>query len=102
MIEKKRSLTPLKDIVKEILEKGTIPFDPEDAGVWKVWEEVVGPVVSKHAQPSWLSEGCLRVMVSDPIWLQELRFSADEIKAGLNEKLGREAVVKIDFRVGPE
>ena len=102
MVEKKRSLTPLRDIVKELLEKGAIPFNPEDTEVWKVWDDVVGPVVSRHAQPSWLDDGCLRVMVSDPIWLQELRFSADEIKRMLNEKLGRRAVVRIDFRVGRE
>jgi len=102
VIEKKRSLTPLRDIVKEILEDGTVPFNPEDTEVWKVWEVVVGPVVSRHAQPSWLDKGCLRVIVSDPIWMQELRFSEDDIKSGLNQKLGREAVVKIDFRVGPE
>jgi hypothetical protein len=102
MIEKKRSLIPLKEIVKEILEDGTVPFNPEDIEIWKVWDEVVGPVVSRHAQPSWLDKGCLRVMVSDPIWLQELRFSEDDIKTGLNSKLGRGAVVKIDFRVGPE
>ena len=102
MSEKKRALTPLKEIVKEILEGGAIPFNPEDTEVWKVWEEVVGPVVSRHAQPSWLDDGCLRVVVSDPIWMQELRFSEDEIKRMINEKLGRRAVVKIEFKVGRE
>ena len=102
MIEKKRSLTPLREIVKQIFNDGTVPFNPEDMEVWNAWEEVVGPVVSRHAQPSWLDKGCLRVTVSDPIWMQELRFAEDDIKSGINRKLGREAVAKIDFRMGPE
>jgi predicted nucleic acid-binding Zn ribbon protein len=102
MTEKKRSLTSLKEIVKEILKDGTVPFNPEDMEIWRVWDEVVGPVVSRHAQPAWFDKGCLRVMVSDPIWLQELRFSVDEIKKGLNSKLGRGAVKHIDIRVGSE
>ena len=63
---------------------------------------MVGPSISNNARPSWIKNGALRVRVSDPIWLQELKFLEEDIRRELNETLGREAVKKIEFRVGPK
>jgi hypothetical protein len=38
--------------------------------------------------------------VSDPIWLQELRFVEKTMRDKLNEKMGRKAIEKIEFRLG--
>lgn len=97
----KNSLTPLKDILADLMRSGTLPFNPLDASIWKVWEEVVGPAISKNAQPSWIKNGRLRVRVSNPIWRQELEFVEEDMRQKLNNKLGRKAVEKIEFRVGP-
>jgi predicted nucleic acid-binding Zn ribbon protein len=102
MKRKKDSLTPLKDIIANILADAKLPFNPEDAAVWKVWDEVVGTAISKHAQPLWIKNGRLRVKVTDPIWLQELGFLEATIKGKLNRKLGREAVQRIEFRLRTE
>jgi len=95
------SLTPLKDVISNLLRNGELPFNPEDANIWKVWDEVVGPAVSKNAHPMWIKAGRLRVTVSDPIWLQELEFMEARIREKLNKTLGRKAVERIEFRVGP-
>jgi len=96
-----KSFTPLKDIIENLLNHGGLPFDPSDGDIWKVWDEVVGPGISSNAGPSWIRNGRLRVTVSDPIWLQELKFVQNDIKEKLNDKLGRVAVKNIEFRVGP-
>ena len=96
----KDTLTPLKDVISAILDDSKLPFNPDDALIWKVWDEVVGGPIANNAQPSWLKNGRLRVKVSDPIWLQELEFVGETIIEKLNGKLGREAVKKIDFRLG--
>ncbi|MCP4667588.1 MAG: DUF721 domain-containing protein [Deltaproteobacteria bacterium] len=101
MGKKRGSLTPLGDIIANLLGDGGLPFNPEDANIWKVWDEVVGSIISRHASPSWIKEGKLRVKVSDPIWLQELTFMEKAIKDKLNKHLGRPAVERIEFRVGP-
>lgn len=95
------SLTSLKDVISSLLRSGELPFNPGDANIWKVWDEVVGPAVSKNAHPSWIKTGRLRVTVSDPIWLQELEFMEESIREKLNKTLGRKAVERIEFRVGP-
>jgi hypothetical protein len=95
----KKQLTPIGDIIANLLTDGTLPFDPDDVDIWKVWDEVVGQTISESARPSRIRKGCLRVTVSDPIWLQELNFLESTIREKLNERLGRIAVDRIDFRI---
>ena len=99
MDEKKDSLIPLKDVISSLLGDTALPFNPDDARIWKVWEEVVGGPVAKHTRPLWIKEGKLRVSVTDPIWLQELGYVERTIRKKLNDKLGRTAVKKIEFRI---
>jgi hypothetical protein len=94
------SLVPLKDVISNILSDPTLPFNPGDANIWRVWGEVVGPAISKNARPLWIKNGKLKVTVSDPIWLQELQFVEKDIRKKLNGKLGRKAIDRIEFRVG--
>lgn len=97
----KDSFTSLREIISSLLADGTLPFNPDDARIWEVWDRVVGPEISNNARPSWIRDRRLKVRVSDPIWLQELKFLEEDIRRRLNETLGREAVDKIEFRVGP-
>ena len=98
--EKKDSMTSLKDILDGLLSGAKLPFNPADAEIWNIWDEVVGETIAEHAHPSNIRGKKLRVHVSEPIWLQELEFVAETIKEKLNRKLGRNAVEKIIFRLG--
>jgi predicted nucleic acid-binding Zn ribbon protein len=100
MKKEKDPLVPLKDIISNIFAESKLPFNPNDALIWKIWDEAVGPAIAKNARPQWIKNGRLRVGVSDPIWLQELEFAGETIKEKLNGRLGREAVEKIEFRLG--
>ena len=95
------SLTSLKDIISNLFNDSTLPFNPDDARIWKVWNEAVGATIADHARPSWIRNGRLRVDVTDSIWLHELEYVKDTIKEKLNGKMGRKAVKKIEFRLGP-
>jgi predicted nucleic acid-binding Zn ribbon protein len=99
MKEHKRALTPLKEIIASLMSDSRLPFNPEDALIWKVWDETVGAAVARNAQPLWIQKGRLRVKVSDPIWLQELSLAEIAMREKLNERLGRRAVEKIEFRL---
>ncbi len=98
----KKTMFSLKDIISDLFNNGTLPFDPDDSRIWKVWDEVVGPAIARNAQPLSVRKKKLKVIVPDPIWFQELQFMEQNIREKLNEKLGRQAVEKIDFRVGPK
>jgi len=101
MAPKKETLTPLKDIISSLLKDTDLPFNPADAKIWSVWEEAVGKGIACHARPVWIRNGCLRVNVSDSVWLQELEYVKETIMEKLNGKVGRSAVKKIDLRFGP-
>ena len=98
--EKKDSMTSLKDILQGLLSGANLKFNPADAEIWEVWDDVVGPAIAEHAQPSNITKKTLRVHVAEPIWLQELEFVADTIREKLNARLGRIAVDKVIFRLG--
>jgi len=96
---KNPTLTSLKEIIADLLGSTNLPFNPEDATIWRVWDEVAGETIARNAQPLWIRNGRLRVKVSDPIWLQELSFMEETMRNKLNERLGRKAVEKIEFRL---
>jgi len=100
MTAKKEKLTSLKDILSGILKNGNLPVNPVDAEIWTTWEDAVGKAIAGHAKPTWIKKGCLRVTVTDAIWLQELEYLKETIIEKLNGKLGRNAVQRIDFRFG--
>ena len=100
MSEEKGNLVPLKDVITSLLQDSRLPFNPADAQIWEVWQEVVGQAIASHAHPAWIKNARLRILVSDPIWIQELEFLSNDIKAKLNQKLGRNAVGTIEFRLG--
>ena len=93
-------MVSLKYVLSSLFSDSKLPFNPDDARIWKEWEGAVGAAIAKNAQPEWIKNGKLRVKVSDPIWLQELGFVEQTIKEKLNQKLGRRAVEKIEFRLG--
>lgn len=95
-----RDLVPLRDVLDSLFKDPALPFNSEDARIWRVWDTAVGPTIARNARPSWIRDGRLRVRVSGPIWLQELEFAAETIRDRLNEALGRRAVERIDFRLG--
>ncbi len=97
----KHSMTSLKDVIEDLLKNDALPFNPDDSRIWKVWEDVVGPAIARNAQPLRIKNRTLKVRVSDPIWFQELQFMESSIREKLNERLGRDAVDKIEFGVGP-
>jgi predicted nucleic acid-binding Zn ribbon protein len=97
--ERKPSFTPLGESVAALLSDPKLTFRPEDHQIWKVWDDAVGPTIAGNAQPLWIRNGRLRVKVSDPIWLQELGLAEKAIRERLNERLGRQAVEKIEFRL---
>ena len=100
MGRKQDNLTPLKEIISHLFQEGNLPFNPDDARIWELWDDAVGEAIARHARPLWIKQGVLRVDVSNSIWLQELEYLGDDVKSRVNRKLGRCAVERIEFRLG--
>jgi predicted nucleic acid-binding Zn ribbon protein len=64
------------------------------------WDEVVGEAIAEASQAESVREGRLYVTVKSSVWANELVFYKEEIIRRLNEKVGRQVIKDIAFRVG--
>lgn len=72
-----------------------------EAEVVKVWNSLIDPVVTAHAQPANLHKGTLFVNVDSSVWLAEIvRYRRREILEHLQNSFGKTVVQKISFRIG--
>jgi predicted nucleic acid-binding Zn ribbon protein len=90
--------------IGQVLEKSLKRLDLggrlTDYGVWPIWNETVGAVIARNAQPERIRNGTLFVSVSSPTWMQQLQFVKEMIADKLNERIGQEIVKSIFFVVG--
>ncbi len=67
----------------------------------KVWNNLIDPTVTSHAQPTGINKGTLFVTVDSNAWLDEIvRFRRTEILKLLQHSFGRQVIARISFRVG--
>jgi predicted nucleic acid-binding Zn ribbon protein len=72
-----------------------------EAEIVKVWNNLIDPTITAHAQPVGIRKGTLFVTVDSSVWLSEIvRYRRKEILDRLQHSFGREFVAKISFRVG--
>jgi hypothetical protein len=67
----------------------------------RVWNDLLDPNVTTHAQPAGIHKGTLFVNVDSSVWLSEIvRYRRKEILDRLQHSFGREVIKRISFRVG--
>jgi predicted nucleic acid-binding Zn ribbon protein len=72
-----------------------------EAEILKVWNNLIDPNITAHAQPTGLNKGTLFVTVDSSPWLDEIvRYRRREILDRLQHSFGKDVVVKISFRTG--
>ena len=72
-----------------------------EAEMVKVWNNLIDPAVTAHAQPANLNKGTLFVNVDSSAWLNEIvRYRRKEILERLQNSFGKSVVQKISFRIG--
>jgi hypothetical protein len=69
--------------------------------LWAGWQEIVGATVARHAEPSSLRAGTLRVRTDSPTWATEITYLSEAIRAGVNAWLGKEVVKQVRVWTGP-
>jgi hypothetical protein len=72
-----------------------------EAEIVKVWNELIDPTVTAHAQPTGINKGTLFVTVDSSVWLSEIvRYRRKEILERLQSSFGKELIARISFRAG--
>lgn len=72
-----------------------------EAEIVRVWNNLIDPRVTAHAQPTGINKGTLFVTVDSNVWLDEIvRYRRKEILERLQHSFGKELIAKISFRLG--
>jgi predicted nucleic acid-binding Zn ribbon protein len=88
-------------IVSKVLADLKMDSRRADIEIVKVWNSLIDPNITAHAQPHNLHKGTLFVNVDNSVWLSEIvRYRRKEILERLQHSFGKNIVQKISFRVG--
>jgi hypothetical protein len=68
--------------------------------IWTWWDDEVGAIIARRAQPAGFRNGILFVSVATHAWMQELQFMKETIRERLNARLGSVLVRDIYFVSG--
>jgi predicted nucleic acid-binding Zn ribbon protein len=89
------------DVLPALMKELRLAARQAEAEIVKVWNALIDPVVTAHAQPANLHKGTLFVNVDSSVWLTEIvRYRRKEIIERLQHSFGKSVIQKISFRIG--
>ena len=89
------------DVLPGILKELRIDRRQSETEILKVWNNLLDPNITAHAQPTGINKGTLFVTVDSSVWLSEIvRYRRREILDRLQHSFGRDLITRISFRVG--
>jgi hypothetical protein len=89
------------DLLPVVLKELRLDARQAEAEIVKVWNSLIDPAVTAHAQPANLHKGTLFVNVDNSVWLSEIvRYRRKEILDRLQHSYGKTVIQKISFRIG--
>jgi predicted nucleic acid-binding Zn ribbon protein len=102
-LEKARALRaePVADVMPRVLTNLGLDRRRAEAEIVRVWNNLIDPNLTAHAQPTGLHKGTLFVTVDSSVWLSEIvRYRRKEILDRLQHSFGRDLIARISFRIG--
>jgi len=98
---REKTVRAVSDVMPGVLSKLRMDKRQSETEILKVWNRLMDPNVSAHAQPTGINNGTLFVTVDSSVWLDEIvRYRRKEILDRLQHSFGRELVKRISFRIG--
>jgi predicted nucleic acid-binding Zn ribbon protein len=89
------------DVMPRVLTDLGLDRRRAEAEIVRVWNNLIDPTLTAHAQPTGLHKGTLFVTVDSSPWLDEIvRYRRREILDRLQHGFGRDLIARISFRVG--
>jgi predicted nucleic acid-binding Zn ribbon protein len=89
------------DVLPKLMKDLRMDTRQGEAEIVKVWNSLLDPNITAHAQPANLHKGTLFVNVDSSVWLSEIvRYRRKEILDRLQHGFGKNWIQRISFRVG--
>ncbi len=99
-LEVRRRPDRLGDVMSELVERRHWRDRLEGAGIFRVWEDVVGEDLAGRCEPVKLVGGRLVVRAENPAWATQVRYLTTTIMERANEALRPGLVQRVDVVVG--
>jgi len=90
----------IKLILENIFKKQKLNSVSTCSRIIEIWQDAVGPRIARHSRPKRLQNKTLWVDVDSSVWMQQLYFMEEKIKAKLNQIIGPSIINKIRFKLG--
>jgi len=91
----------IANVVPNVLKQINLDKKQSDLEILKVWNNLIDPTITAHAQPANLVRGTLFVNVDNSVWLDEIvRYRRREILSRLQNAFGLDLVQRISYRLG--
>ena len=98
---RERPAKAVGEMLPQILSKLRIEQRQGETEILRVWQHMIDPTITAHAQPTGVNKKTLFVTVDSSVWLDEIvRYRRKEILDRLQNSFGRELIQRISFRVG--
>jgi predicted nucleic acid-binding Zn ribbon protein len=95
------SLPRLRELLGEAGSRLGMERAAETGALWRRWEEVVGPTIAAHAEPTSLRRGVLKIRTDSPTWATELGYLSEQVMSAANELLGGQIVSEVQVWTAP-
>jgi predicted nucleic acid-binding Zn ribbon protein len=102
-LEKMRAASgrPAAAVLPKLMKDLRIDDRRAEAELVQVWNSLIDPNLTAHAQPANLHKGTLFVNVDSSVWLTEIvRYRRKEILDRLQHSFGEKMIQKISYRIG--
>ena len=95
-----RHLTHISDILSKALSQYRHPQKTEITRIWDIWDLALGTPIAQNAKPDTFKNGQLQIIVSNSVYIHQLKFLEKEMVENLNAKLAMPLITHLRFKIG--
>ncbi len=88
----------LEEVLKDFVTDNNLQKGLDKVAVKDVWQNVMGPAITKYTQNIKLERDTLFVQLTSSVLREELSYGKEKILTNLNEELGKELIKKLILR----
>jgi len=89
---KKHELSSVGDILQKMTRETPLGENLRQAEIWKHWETIAGPKLSRHGRPQSVRDMQLRIEVDSPVWMHKFSYRKWDIVRRINRMARREMI----------
>ena len=100
-VARKSSEKPVSSLMQGVMEGLRLDQRQSELEIISVWNTLLDPNLTAHAQPTGIHKGTLFVKVDNNVWLDEIvRYRRHEILKRLQTAFGRTKIQKVSYSIG--